>query len=564
MDKKWWQKQTIYQIYLRSFFDSNNDGIGDIEGLRQKLGYLKKLGVSILWISPHYDSPMDDNGYDVRDFYQVSKDYGTIDDFRRMVDEAHRMDMKIITDLVLNHTSDEHIWFQKAKDPTDPQFTKYHDYYIWHKPKYDAEGKRIRPTRWIGWFGSPAWDYNEATDEYYLHIFSKKMPDLNWRNESLRKDIKEMIKWWLDLGIDGFRVDASNHLEKNWDFPDAFPGYENFSSIPKHHEYLRELGTEIFVPYDILTVGESGGASKEEALQYAGYGSNEFNMLIQFGHCWSDVDNNNPKLMGKWAKGKLRVSSIKQSFKHWYDMLEGKGWNVIYWHNHDQPRVLSHYGNDEEYHDKSAKMLAYALYFMPGTAIVYQGEEIGMTNVKYQDINEFRDVEVFTEYKNMTDRGLSEKEALQVIKDRCRDNARTPFQWNNDLYAGFSKVQPWINVNADYLDVNLEDEKTSSSSVYHTYEWILNFRKENMDILDGKIDFYDIDSDENYVYENKGEYHDFLVICNFTKSEIQVDLEGIDFSLYTLLLTNTEEQVNLSKKMKLSPYDAFVFSRKKS
>ncbi|MCK7484811.1 MAG: alpha-amylase family glycosyl hydrolase [Bacillus subtilis] len=258
--------------------------------------------------------------------------------------------MKIITDLVLNHTSDEHPWFVAAKDPNHPKHKQYKDYYIWQPPKFAADGSHQPPTRWIGWFGDKAWEYNPLNGEYYLHIFSKKMPDLNWRSEAMRAEIKEMISYWIGLGVDGFRVDASNHLEKNWAFPDDYPGYQHFSSLPKHHEYLKELGTELFVPNDLLSIGESGGASKEEALQYAGFGSNEFNMLIQFGHCWSDINDNHPQLSGKWAKGHLRPSRIKESFHNWYQMLQGAGWNVIYWHNHDQPRIVSHYGDDLTYH----------------------------------------------------------------------------------------------------------------------------------------------------------------------------------------------------------------------
>ncbi|MFH0993594.1 MAG: alpha-glucosidase, partial [bacterium] len=476
MERKWWQQRNIYQIYLRSFFDSDDNGIGDLNGVIAKLPYLQKLGIGVLWISPHYDSPMDDNGYDVRNHYAVSSDYGTLEDFRHLLAEAHQRDIRVIADLVLNHTSNEHAWFLAAKNPAHPDHAKYHDYYIWQKPKIDLQGNRMRPTRWIGWFGSPAWEYNEATDEYYLHIFSRKMPDLNWRNPVMRADMKKMIGWWLDLGLDGFRVDASNHLEKNWAFPDTFPGYENFSSIPKHHEYLAELGSEIFAVRDVVTIGESGGASREEALQYAGFGSNEFNMLIQFGHCWADVDNHHALLMGKWAQGKLDVPLIKKSFMSWYDMLAGKGWNVIYWHNHDQPRVLSHYGNDGIYRIKAAKMLAMALYFMPGTAICYQGEEIGMTNVRYDSLADFRDVEVFTEYQNMIDRGYTPAAALEIIKARCRDNARTPMQWSEEANGGFSKATPWIRTNPNYPDINVRSQERDSDSILQLYRRIFHQR----------------------------------------------------------------------------------------
>ncbi len=564
MERKWWERRNIYQIYLRSFFDTDGDGKGDLRGVIAKLPYLSDLGIGVIWISPHYDSPMDDNGYDVRDYYAVSPDYGTLSDFKSLLDHAHRADIKVIADLVLNHTSDEHAWFRAARDPRHPDHAKYHDYYIWQKPKYDGSGARKRPTRWIGWFGSNAWDYNEATDEYYLHIFSKKMPDLNWRNPALREDMKKMIRWWLDLGLDGFRVDASNHLEKNWDFPDTFPGYENFSSIPKHHEYLRELGHEIFVPRDVLTIGESGGASKEEALKYCGYGSEEFNMLIQFGHCWADIDNHHPRLMGKWAQGTLDVGNVKRSFQSWYEMLEGKGWNVIYWHNHDQPRVVSHYGDDGRYLKESAKMLAIALYFMPGTAIVYQGEEIGMTNVRYESLQEFRDVEVFTEYQNMLDKGYGPDEALGIIKARCRDNARTPMQWSDRPNGGFSEGTPWIRTNPNYPEINVEDQAGDADSILSMYRTILNLRKQDPDIMGGKIRFLDIDGRASYSYLVEGAVTDHLVVCNFGKEPSVQDLSAIDRSGFVPLVHNYPEAPAMhAATVRLRPYEAVAFARSK-
>ncbi|MDD3477831.1 MAG: alpha-glucosidase [Candidatus Izemoplasmatales bacterium] len=560
---KWWQTENIYQIYLRSFQDSNQDGIGDLQGIRQRLPYLHDLGIGVIWISPHYDSPMDDNGYDVRNFYEVSKDYGNLDDFRLLVEEAHQRNIRVITDLVLNHTSDEHPWFLAAKNPMHPDHQKYHDYYIWQPPKYNDQGQKIPPTRWIGWFGSPAWEWNEATGEYYLHIFSRKMPDLNWRNAPLREDMKQMIHFWLDLGIDGFRVDASNHLEKNWDFPDAFPGYENFSSLPKHHEYLQELGKEIFVPREAMTIGESGGATKEEALQYAGYGSNEFNMLIQFGHCWADINPHHPQLMGKWAQGKLSVSSIKHSFHHWYQMMGQKGWNVIYWHNHDQPRVLSHYGNDSIYREASAKMLAYALYYMRGTSITYQGEEIGMSNVDYVKLEQFRDVEVFTEYQNFLSRGLSHEEAMEVLRARARDNARSPMQWDSSAYSGFSTVEPWIDVNGNYPTVNVALQQGDPDSVLSTYQRILQYRRQNLNILDGEVLFLDLENEDTYCYVNLGKEMDHLVLCNFRNEEKTVDLSKVDLSGFELLETNLKTSLELTPKVVLAPFQGVVFCKKK-
>jgi oligo-1,6-glucosidase len=561
MEQHWWQHTNIYQVYLRSFYDSNHDGIGDIQGVIRKLDYLKSLGIGVIWISPHYASPMDDNGYDVSDFYQVSPDYGTIDDFKELLDKAHSMGIKVITDLILNHTSDEHPWFVAASNPNHPEYHKYHDYYIWQPPKIDEQGQIKRPTRWMGWFGSPAWTYNEATNEYYLHIFSKKMPDLNWRNASMRQEMKEMIRYWIQLGVDGFRVDASNHLEKNWEFPDDFPGYHHFSSLPKHHEYLQELGSDIFVPMDLLTIGESGGASKEEALQYAGYGSNEFNMLIQFGHCWADVDDSNSVLMGKWAQGKLRLSSIKESFKNWYEMLENVGWNVIYWHNHDQPRIVSHYGNDSTYWFESACMLAVALYLMPGTAICYQGEEIGMTNVDYQELSMFKDVEVFTEYQNMVTKGLSHEHAMNVIRARCRDNARSPMQWSEEAHGGFSIVTPWMPSNGNYLSINVKNQLNQPTSILSLYQQLLNQRLSNANITHGKITFLDVSSQKDFSYLNTGTTEEYLVLCNFTSSKIIKSLKGLDVAKYTLIYNNYFTLQNLENEQELFPYESQVWKR---
>jgi glycosidase len=558
MKKYWWQDTIIYQIYLRSFQDSNGDGIGDIQGVISRLDYLKDLGVDTLWISPHYDSPMDDNGYDVRDFYKVSSDYGSIEDFKALLDQAHSRGMKIITDLVLNHTSDEHPWFKAAKDPNHKDHEKYHDYYIWHEPKLDESGNRMLPTQWISWFGGPVWEYNQATDEYYLHIFSKKMPDLNWRNKDMREDLKTMIKWWVDLGIDGFRVDASNHLEKNWDFPDANPGYEHFSSLPKHHEYLQELGEEIFIPNNLLTIGESGGARKEEALQYAGFDGNEFNMLIQFGHCWADTDPNNKLTPGKWAKGEIDLVHIKESFSHWIDVFKGKGWNTIYWHNHDMPRIISHYGNDSKYHNRSGKMLLYTLYFLPGTPIVYYGEEIGMTNVDYEHLDDFKDVEVFTEYQNFMKNGASHEVAMQALRDRSRDNARSPMQWSFKDYAGFSEVKPWMKVNKNHKEINVLDQEKNPDSLFNAYKEILHLRKEE-ELAYGDCQFIDLKDEDIFAYETTGKTYDYLIIANFTSKLVEHDIE-IDDS-YQPYLTNIET-FNIETK-NLKAYETRIYRRKR-
>lgn len=562
MEKKWWMTTNIYQIYLRSFYDSNNDGIGDLVGLRQKLPYLKSLGIETIWISPHYDSPMDDNGYDVRDFYKVSSDYGNLHDFQELMKSAKEMEMKVLVDLVLNHTSDEHQWFEAAKDPKHPKHHHYHDYYIWQKPKIDEHGNKQRPTRWVSWFGGPTWTYNELTDEYYLHIFSKKMPDLNWRNQNLKNDIKAVIKFWIDLGVDGFRVDAANHLEKNWDFPDGIPGYENFSSLPKHHEYIKELALELFEPYNLLTLGESGGAAKTEVRKYVGFNSHEFNLLIHFGHCWADTGYTNDIVTGKWSKTELRVNDIKKSYAHQYQVIADQGFNLIYWHNHDQPRVVSHYGNTEKYHLESAKMLAITLYFMPGTAIVYQGEEIGMTNVLYDDIEDFRDVEVFTEYNNMMNKGATQEVALKAIVDRSRDNARSPMQWNDELHGGFSSVTPWMKTNYNYQEINVKNQENDPDSILNTYRFILQHRiKDSENIVFGKIKFLNLEDNQSYCYINRGKDKDYLVIANFRDYKINLKLAGVKHSDWEFFYG---DETKLVKEIQLKPYQTAVFIKKKA
>jgi glycosidase len=558
MDRKWWQDAIIYQCYIRSFKDTNSDGIGDFKGLIEKLGYFEMLGVDTVWVSPHYKSPMDDNGYDISDYYDVSEDYGTVEDMKEFIKLAHEKGIRVIFDLVLNHTSDEHEWFKAACDPSHPEHDKYHDYYIWQPPKYDDEGNRQKPTNWLSWFGGGVWDYNEPTNEYYLHIFSKKMPDLNWRNDNMKQDLKDMTKWLIDLGVDGFRVDASNHLEKNWDFPDAHPGYEHFSSLPKHHEYLEEFGKEIFKPNDVMTMGEAGGASKEEAIKYCGFDSDEFDMLIHFGHCWADCDGNNRLTPGKWAKGDLNLVHIKQSFERWFKMLKGEGWNLIYWHNHDQPRVLSHYGNDKEYRLESGKMLCHTLYFMPGTPIVYQGEEIGMTNVDYENLKDFRDVEVFTEYDNFTRFGASHEVRMQALRDRSRDNARSPFQWDDSDNGGFSEVTPWMNSVGNYIDINLKNELANKGSIFNTYKEVFHLRKQ-YEINAGTITFIDIENQDSYIYLNEVKDSTFLVVANFRNKEIKVSLE-IDLKGYEPILHNYEKKV-VQKDMILRPYESIVYMK---
>lgn len=560
---KWWQEAVIYQIYPRSFKDSNGDGIGDIEGIIDSLDYLKNLGVTCIWVCPFYKSPMDDAGYDVSDFFELAEEYGEIEDIDRLISELHKRDMKLVIDLVLNHTSDEHPWFIESRKSKD---NEYRDYYIWQTPKEDGS----RPTNWESFFGGSVWDYDENTDEYYMHIFSKKMPDLNWRNKNMREAMYNMMKWWLEKGIDGFRVDAVAHLDRNWDFPDGglpegrefSPCYHEYANRPKVHEYVQEMNKEVFSKFDIMTVGEAGGASDEDALKYCAYDRDEFNMLIAFDHCWVDTDDQSaPYVPGKWTWKDLYLPNLKKALEKWQVNLHGKAWNTIFWSNHDQPRVISHYGNDsKEYRELSAKMLATVLYFMGGTPFIYQGEEIGMTNVKFDDINDYRDVEIFTLYnETVVKKGISEEDIMNRIHHRSRDNARTPMQWNDEENAGFTTGTPWIKVNENYKDINVKKSLDDNNSIFYYYQKILKYRKENQGIIYGTFKQYLPDDKNVFMYERKFEGDTWLIVANFFDNNININIpEGININHSEYVMSNYECR-KLTRSLNLKPYEAIVF-----
>ncbi|QVK17620.1 alpha-glucosidase [Mycoplasmatota bacterium] len=559
---KWWQEAIIYQIYPRSFKDSNNDGIGDIKGIIEKLDYLKELGVTAIWVCPFYESPMDDQGYDVSDFYKISKDYGTLEDIEKLIKQLHKRDMKLIIDLVLNHTSDEHPWFIESRKTKD---NPYRDYYIWQKGK-----KGCPPTNWESFFSGSVWEYDETTSEYYMHIFSKKMPDLNWNHPDMRKDMYKMMRWWLDQGVDGFRVDAVAHLDKNDQFPNHSvpegrlysPCYEEFSNRPKVHKHIQEMVEEVLSDYDVMTVGEAGGASTDDTLKYCAYDRNEFNMIISFDHCWVDVDPSSATyLPSKWTYKSLYLPDLKKSLAKYQMNLYGKAWNTIFWSNHDQPRVLSHYGNDsKEFHKKSAKMLATVLYFMGGTPFIYQGEEIGMTNVDYTDINDYRDVEIFTLYKETLLNHISTKEdILNRIHKRSRDNARTPMQWDNSEHAGFSKNEPWMKVNPNYVDINVLDNLSDKDSIFYYYQKILKIRQSSKALIYGDFKLY-LEEDENiFLYTRSYKEDKYIILANFFDKTIEVVIpDEISFEKVKIVISNDIEKP-LRRNMTLNPYEAIVY-----
>ncbi len=562
MHGKWWQEAVIYQIYPKSFKDSNNDGIGDIQGIIEKLDYLKDLGVTAIWVCPFYESPMDDQGYDVSDFYKVSNDYGTLTDIQKLIEELHQRDMKLIIDLVLNHTSDEHPWFVESKKTKD---NPYRDYYIWHKGKDGCP-----PTNWESFFGGSVWKYDEITDEYYMHIFSEKMPDLNWNHAQMRKDIYRMMHWWLNQGVDGFRIDAVAHLDKNCNFVNRSipegrlysPCYDEFSNRPKVHKHIQEMVKDVLSFYDVMTVGEAGGASLDDALKYCAYDRNEFNMIISFDHCWVDVDPCSASyLPSKWTYKSLHLPDLKKSLAKYQINLYGKAWNTIFWSNHDQPRVLSHYGNDSTaYRKKSAKMLGTVLYFLGGTPFIYQGEEIGMTNVSFTNIDDYRDIEIFTLYKETVLNHISTKEdIIDRIQKRSRDNARTPMQWDDSKNAGFSQSEPWIKVNPNYIDINVEDNLLDKGSIYHYYQKIFNIRQNTKTLIYGDFKLY-LEEDENiFLYTRSYQEETYIVLANFFEKTIDVVLpEEICWKKAEIMICNDIEKP-LSRNMKLHPYEAIVY-----
>ncbi|MEC2071524.1 alpha-glucosidase [Alkalihalophilus marmarensis] len=512
MSKQWWKESVIYQIYPRSFADSNGDGIGDLKGIISKLDYLEWLGIDVIWLSPVYDSPNDDNGYDIRDYYGIMKEFGTMDDWELMLSEVHKRGMKLIMDLVINHSSDECEWFVKsASSKTSP----YRDYYIWRPGNGGQE-----PNNWESHFSGSAWKYHEETDEYFLHLFSKKQPDFNWENEALRSELYKMMTWWLDKGIDGFRMDVINMISKAEGLPDAAevrdtpyqPAGDLFLNGPRVHEYIKEMNEQVLSKYDVMTVGETPGVTPDDAALFTGEDRNELNMVFQFDHM--DVDSGPG---GKWDIQPWTLSELRRIIDGWQLGLEGRGWNSLYLNNHDQPRMVSRFGNDKEYRVKSAKMLATLLHTLQGTPYIYQGEEIGMTNVEFDSIDDYRDIETLNMYKEATEeRGISHDEVMKRIYIKGRDNARTPMQWNQTKHAGFTTGEPWLAVNQNYEEINVEEAKTDKNSVLHYYKKLIALRKENPIMIYGAYRPLNENKEAVYSYEREWEGKKLLVMLNFT------------------------------------------------
>ena len=551
MERVWWKEAVGYQIYPRSFKDSNNDGIGDIIGIISKLDYLKELGIDVIWICPMYKSPNDDNGYDISDYQDIMDDFGNMEDFDLMLDEVHKRGMKLIIDLVINHTSDEHPWFIESKLSKD---SKKRDWYIWRDGKDGAE-----PNNWESIFKGSAWQYDENTEQYFLHLFSKRQPDLNWDNEEVRQEIYKMINWWLDKGIDGFRVDAISHIKKeaglidmdnphNLNYVSSFDKHMNVDGI---HEYLEELNKNTFSKYDIMTVGEANGVDASESEMWVGEENGKFNMIFQFEHL---------NLWGEVGENKFNVKEYKKVLTKWQNALEGKGWNALFVENHDIPRVVSSWGNDNEYLEESAKAFALMYFMQKGTPFIYQGQEIGMTNVRFDSIEKYNDVKSINIYEEKINEGVSVNEALKAVASISRDNARTPMQWDSTNYAGFSENTPWIDVNENYKSINVESQLANENSVLNFYKKLIKIRKENLSLIYGRYDMILEEDEKIYAYTRTLDNDKYVVIVNLSDEEALYKYDDLDLIYENLMLANYKvREHGILKEVVLKPYEARLY-----
>lgn len=553
---EWWRKSVVYQIYPKSFNDTTGNGVGDIQGIIEKLDYLKELGVDVLWLTPVYESPQKDNGYDISDYFGIHEEYGSMEDFERLLEETHQRGMKLIMDLVVNHTSTAHQWFQESKKSQD---NPYRDFYIWKDP---VEGEE--PTNWQSKFGGNAWKLDKKTGQYYLHLFDVSQADLNWENESLRKHVYDMMHFWFEKGIDGFRLDVINLISKDQRFPNddgsvaPGDGRKFYTDGPRVHEFLQEMNHEVLSKYDSMTVGEMSSTSIDHCINYSNPERNELSMTFNFHHLKVDYPNGE-----KWAIADFDFLALKKILSTWQvEMNRGGGWNALFWCNHDQPRVVTRYGNDDQYHEESAKMLATTIHLMQGTPYIYQGEEFGMTDPAFESITQYRDIETLNYYHIMKEKGLGEEEIMSIIKRKSRDNSRTPVQWNNSENAGFTTGTPWIGVADNYKNINAEQAVSNPRSIFYHYQKLIQMRKD-LDILTfGDYRLLMDDDRQFFVYERNHGDEKLLVINNFYGKEGSLTLpdEWKDHSIHSeLLLSNYDDSVKLEPAMTLRPYESLVY-----
>ena len=550
--KKWWQNSVVYQIYPRSFQDSNGDGIGDIQGIIKRLDYLQELGIDAIWLSPVCRSPQDDNGYDISDYQDIDPMFGNLDDMEQLISEAKKRNIRIIMDLVLNHSSDEHRWFTEAKKSKD---NPYHDYYVWR----DGE-EGVYPNDMGSAFGGPAWEWVPELKQYYFHQFSVKQPDLNWENPKVRREIYDMILWWMDKGVGGFRLDVIDQIAKE-------PDLKITNNGPRLHEFIQELSRETFQKGDLITVGEAWGADIDRAKLYSKPDGSEFSMVFQFEHMMLDQEPGKEK----WDFCPLPFVKLKKCLEKWQKELHGCGWNSLFWDNHDLPRIVSRWGNDREYRVEAAKMLATVLHGMEGTPYVYQGEELGMTNVRFDSIEQYQDIEIRNMYRERLEKGYAEKDIMESIYAKGRDNARTPMQWDDTENAGFTTGAPWLGVNPNYTEINARSQLQDENSVFHYYKKLIHLRKENSIFVDGDFTLL-LPEDENiFAYVREYEGRKLLVAANFTDKEVEcpllkewgvpADEDGAAKSRdngVKLLIHNYND---LPSQQKLRPYEAMIWEK---
>ncbi|NAZ94951.1 glycoside hydrolase family 13 protein [Vibrio toranzoniae] len=540
MEQKWWHDAVVYQIYPRSFLDSNNDGIGDLNGIISKLDYLKELGVNVIWLSPVYQSPMDDNGYDISDYQAIAKEFGSMEDMKRLMDEAKKRDIKIVMDLVVNHTSDEHRWFEQARSSKD---NPYRDYYIWRDAKPDGSA----PDDQESIFGGSAWHWDEQTQQYFFHLFSKRQPDLNWENPKVQEEVHNMMNWWIDLGIGGFRLDVIDLIGKEIDKGITGNG-------PRLHKLLQQMNQATFGNKDLLTVGETWGATPEIAKLYSGQDRNELSMVFQFEHITLTWENGD-----KWNPIPLDLREFKNVLTKWQLELADGGWNSLFWNNHDLPRLVSKYGDDKNYRVESAKMLATCLHFLKGTPYIYQGEEIGMTNVAFDSLDQYKDIETHNFYKVKTESGITHEHMMDAIHENSRDNARTPMHWSNQANAGFSGGTPWIELNPNYPQINVEDALSNPNSIFYHYKKLIELRKAHPAIVYGSFVPVFEEHDKVFAYVRELDGEQLLVVCNFSGESLALETpEKYQTQTPVCLISNYGEILSVDAQLHLAPYESFA------
>ncbi|KRL02442.1 glycoside hydrolase family 13 protein [Liquorilactobacillus capillatus] len=555
MNNGWWKKSVVYQVYPQSFKDSNEDGIGDLKGIISKLPYLANLGIDVIWLNPIYSSPLIDNGYDIADYYQINPIYGTLDDLKELLEKAHQLGIKIIMDLVVNHTSDQHQWF---KDSRQSRSGKYADFYIWKDPKSNGNP----PNNWGSTFGGSAWEYVPERKQYYLHLFAKQQPDLNWENPEVRTTIYKMMRYWLELGIDGFRMDVISLISKKQHYPDA-PGtlpytknyYFGASNGPRVHEFLHEMNQQVLSHYPSLTVGETANTNSDQALLYTEPKRQELNMIFHFDHMHLDYGR-----FGKFSDVRFKMSDLRQVLSEWQTKLD-KGWNSLYWSNHDQPRAVTRFGDDQKYRIESAKMLGTLLHMMKGTPYIFQGEELGMRNVPFKSLTQYQDIETLNMIKTLRKAGMSENYIKRVVFLKSRDNARTPMPWNGTAKAGFTSGKPWLDFSPDNKEINVVQALADKNSVYYHYQKLITLRKKYPVVIDGSYTLLDSSDSAVYSYTRTNNEEKIIVICSFSKFNVNFNIPSTLFEKdsYLLLSNYSNSPEKLPSKIVLRPYEALIY-----